>query len=187
VDIGTASTISNLVDILISQKSLGIVDGAPEAGPRALGHRSILFDPRNPDSKDIVNKIKKREWYRPFAGIILKDKIHNFFITNRIDDYSSMTVSLKATQLAKDTIPGIIHVDHTCRIQTVSSGFIFELLLEFYNRTGCPVLLNTSLNLASEPLVQTKQHVLDIISNSDLDYVYFVNDNKLIKNEKTPK
>lgn len=187
VDIGTASTISNLVDILISQKSLGIVDGAPEAGPRALGHRSILFDPRNPDSKDIVNKIKKREWYRPFAGIILKDKIHNFFITNRIDDYSSMTVSLKATQLAKDTIPGIIHVDHSCRIQTVSNGFIFELLLEFYNRTGCPVLLNTSLNLAGEPLVQTKQHVLDIISNSDLDYVYFVNDNKLIKNEKTPK
>lgn len=181
---GDSSTISNLVDILISQKSLGIVNGAPEAGPRALGHRSILFDPRNKDSKDIVNRIKKREWYRPFAGIILKDKLKDFFVTNNVDDYPFMTVSLKATQLAKDLVPGIIHVDDTCRIQTVSEGFIFELLTEFYNRTGCPILLNTSLNLAGDPLAQTKQDALDILNNSDLNYLYFVEDNKLIKSKE---
>jgi carbamoyltransferase len=181
---GKSSSIDELTDILISQKSLGIVNGAPEAGPRALGNRSILFDPRNINSKDIVNRIKKREWYRPFAGIILKDKINDFFVTNNINDYSFMTVSLKATQLAKNTVPGIIHVDNTCRIQTVSEGFIFELLTEFYKKTGCPMLLNTSLNLAGEPLVQTKQDALNILDNSALDYVYFVEDDKLVKNKE---
>jgi carbamoyltransferase len=95
-----------------------------------------------------------------------------------------MTVSLKATQLAKDTVPGIIHVDNTCRIQTVSEGFIFDLLTEFYKKTGCPMLLNTSLNLAGEPLVQTKQDALNILDNSALDYVYFVEDDKLVKNKE---
>lgn len=181
---GVSSTITELVDILMSQKSLAIVNNAPEAGPRALGNRSILFDPRNQNSKDIVNKIKKREWYRPFAGIILKDKLHQFFVTNNIDDYPFMTVSLKATKLAKETVPGIIHVDSTCRIQTVSEGFIFELLTEFYNKTGCPILLNTSLNLSGDPLAQTKQDTLNILDNSALDYVYFVEDNKLVKNKE---
>lgn len=184
VDKGESSTISNLVDILISQKSLGIFNGPPEAGPRALGNRSILFDPRNPNSKDIINKIKKREWYRPFAGIILKDKLKEFFITNGIEEYPFMTVSLQSTQLAKTLIPGIIHVDGTCRIQTVSEGFIFDLLTEFYNKTGCPMLLNTSLNLAGEPLAQTKKNALDILDNSELDYLYFVEDNRLVKNKE---
>ena len=184
IDVGSSSTTSELVDILISQKSLAIVNGAPEAGPRALGNRSILFDPRNQNSKDIVNKIKKREWYRPFAGIILKDKVHEFFVTNNINDYPFMTVGLKATDLAKKLVPGIIHIDGTCRIQTVSEGFIFELLTEFYKKTGCPVLLNTSLNLAGEPLAQTKQDVLDILDKSKLDYAYFVEDNRLVKNKE---
>lgn len=181
---GTSSTVSELVDILISQKSLGIFNGAPEAGPRALGNRSILFDPRNQNSKDIVNKIKKREWYRPFAGIILKDKLEEFFKSNNIGEYPFMTVSLHAKQLAKETVPGIIHIDGTCRIQTVSEGFIFDLLTEFYNKTGCPMLLNTSLNLAGEPLAQTKNDAINILKNSELDYVYFVEDDKLIENRE---
>ena len=181
---GVSSTITELADILISQKSLAIVNGAPEAGPRALGHRSILFDPRNKNSKDIINKIKKREWYRPFAGIILKDKINDFFVTNNVNDHPFMTVGLKATELAKETVPGTIHVDGTCRIQTVSEGFIFELLTEFYKKTGCPMLLNTSLNLAGDPLAQTKLDALTILDSSTLDYVYFVEDDKLVKNKK---
>jgi len=180
---GIDASIDDLVDILLSQKSLAIVDGAPEAGPRALGHRSILFDPRNPNCKDIVNKIKKREWYRPFAGIILKDKVHDFFVTHGIDDYPFMTVSLDATESSKNLVPGIIHKDGTCRIQTVSSGFIFDLLTEFYKKTNCPMLLNTSLNLAGDPLAQTKQDAVDILNNSELDYVYFVQDRKLLKTE----
>lgn len=184
INSGTNATISKLVDILLSQKSLGIFEGAPEAGPRALGHRSILFDPRNKDSKDIVNKIKKREWYRPFAGVILKDQVSNYFETNNIEDFANMTVSLKSKGEAKQLVPGIIHIDDTCRIQTVSEGFIFNLLSEFYRRTGCPMLLNTSLNLAGDPLSQTKQDALDILDNSTLDYVYFVDDDKLVKNKE---
>lgn len=184
---GTNASISELVDILLTQKSLAIVDGAPEAGPRALGHRSILFDPRNPNCKDIVNKIKKREWYRPFAGIILKDKVHEFFVTHGIDDYSFMTVSLDSTENAKNLVPGIIHVDGSCRIQTVSSGFVFDLLTEFYKKTGCPMLLNTSLNLAGDPLAQTKQDAIDILNNSELDYVYFVQDCKLLETKDIQK
>jgi carbamoyltransferase len=178
---GAEASITDLVDILLSQKSLAIVDGAPEAGPRALGHRSILFDPRNPNCKDIVNKIKKREWYRPFAGVILKDKVHDFFVTHNINDYPFMTVSLAATENAENLVPGIIHKDGTCRIQTVSSGFIFDLLTEFYKKTNCPMLLNTSLNLAGDPLAQTKQDAVDILKNSELDYVYFVQDCKLLE------
>lgn len=184
---GTDASISELVDILLAQKSLAIVDGAPEAGPRALGHRSILFDPRNPNCKDIVNKIKKREWYRPFAGIILKDKIHEFFVTHGINDYPFMTVSLSATENAKNIVPGIIHIDGSCRIQTVSSGFVFELLTEFYKKTGCPMLLNTSLNLAGNPLAQTKQDAVDILNTSKLDYVYFVQDCKLLETKDIQK
>ena len=181
---GISSTVSSLADILISQKSLGIFNGAPEAGPRALGHRSILFDPRNLNAKDIVNKIKKREWYRPFAGIILKDKLTEFFKSNNITEYPFMTVSLYANQTAKEIVPGIIHVDSSCRIQTVSEGFVFDLLTEFYKKTGCPMLLNTSLNLAGEPLAQTKEDAVNILNNSDLDYLYFVEDNRLLKNKE---
>jgi carbamoyltransferase len=81
---------------------------------------------------------------------------------------------------AKKLIPGIVHVDGTCRIQTVSDGFIFDLLSRYYNQTGCPVILNTSFNLAGEPLVQTKEEAIDTLIRSSLDAVYFVDDKRLI-------
>jgi carbamoyltransferase len=165
--------------LLIDQKSVAIFDGAPEAGPRALGHRSILFDPRNKNAKDIVNKIKKREWYRPFAGIILESQFNEYFDTCGLKESKFMTINFEAKSGVRDYVPGIIHVDNTCRIQTVSSGFLFNLLTLFYNKTGCPMLLNTSFNLAGEALVQTKKDALDTLNNCSLDAVYFVDDNKL--------
>ena len=178
---GSKTSLEELTDILISQNSLGIFEGAPEAGPRALGHRSILFDPRNPLSKDIVNKIKKREWYRPFAAVVLKDKIEEYFESNKHVDYSFMTVGLNIKVSKKDIIPGVTHVDGSCRVQTVSEGFLYDLLIEFYKKTGCPVLLNTSLNLAGSPLAQTKNDALSVFYNSDLNAMYFVDDNKIFK------
>jgi len=178
---GREASLEELTDILISQNSLGIFEGSPEAGPRALGHRSILFDPRNPLSKDIVNKIKKREWYRPFAAVVLKDKIEEYFESNEHVDYSFMTVGLNIKESKKDIIPGVTHVDGSCRVQTVSEGFLYDLLTEFYKKTGCPVLLNTSLNLAGSPLAQTKNDALSIFYNSDLNAIYFVDDNKIFK------
>ena len=177
---GESATIDALVDLLIEQKSLAIFEGNPEAGPRALGHRSILFDPRNPDAKKIVNHIKKREWYRPFAGVVLKSEFKNYFKTLDLDESPYMTINFEALPGVQDKIPGVIHVDNTCRIQTVSEGFIYQLLKQFYLKTGCPVLLNTSFNLAGEALVQTKYDALMTLKNSTLDAVYFVDDGKLV-------
>ena len=91
-----------------------------------------------------------------------------------------MTINFEALPGVQDKIPGVIHVDNTCRIQTVSEGFIYQLLKQFYLKTGCPVLLNTSFNLAGEALVQTKYDALMTLKNSTLDAVYFVDDGKLV-------
>lgn len=174
IDGGVVCDEEKLCDLLIEQKSIAIFDGNPESGPRALGNRSILFDPRNIDAKNIVNKIKKREWYRPFAGIILKEYFSEYFETCGLEESKYMTINFDC--LLPNKIPGVVHVDNTCRIQTVSSdnNFLYTLLKCFFNKTGCPVLLNTSFNLAGEPLVQTKKEAIDVLNNSDLDAVYFV-------------
>jgi carbamoyltransferase len=181
INSGEQATISQICDMLINQKSIAIFDGNPEAGPRALGHRSILFDPRSRDSKEKINLVKKREWYRPFAGIILESEFTNYFDTAGLTKSEYMTISFDAKENAKKLVPGIIHVDGTCRIQTISEGFLFEILTEFYKLTGCPMLLNTSFNLAGDPLVQIKKDAIDMLQNSCLDAVFFVGENKLVK------
>lgn len=177
---GNECDIDSLVEILCSQKTLAIFEGQPEVGPRALGHRSILFDPRNKDTKDIVNKVKKREWYRPFAGVILRDHFEQYFETLNLTESPYMTINFDCKSETKEYVPGIVHVDDTCRIQTVTEGFLFDLLTAFYKRTGCPMLLNTSFNLAGEALVHSKQDAINTLMNSDLDFVYFVDDRKII-------
>lgn len=177
---GIDAEIDDLCKLLMDQKSLAIFDGAPEAGPRALGHRSILFDPRNKDSKENINKVKQREWYRPFAGVILESEFSKYFDTVGLTKSEYMTVNFDALDVAKELVPGIVHVDGTCRVQTVSNGFLFELLTRFYEMTGCPMLLNTSFNLAGEPLVQTKKEAVSVLNRSCLDAVYFVDEKKLV-------
>ena len=177
---GKSTSIDEVAELLIKQKSIALFDGCPEAGPRALGHRSILFDPRSPSAKDIVNKIKNREWYRPFAGVILEEHFEEYFDTLGINKSEYMTINFDAKNITKNIVPGIIHVDGTCRIQTVSNGFLYDLLQKFYKTTGCPMLLNTSFNLAGQPLVQTKNDALNVLNNSMLDNVYFVKEGILI-------
>jgi carbamoyltransferase len=186
--LGNKTTISEIVKILIDQKIVSIFDGNPESGPRALGHRSILFDPRNIDGKVIVNTLKKREWYRPFAGIILENEFSNYFETLNLDKSEFMTISFDSKNGINEYVPSIIHVDNTCRIQTVSKndGFIYELLLNFYKQTGCPMLLNTSFNLAGEPLIQTKKDVINFMetvkNNSFFAGTYFVQTETFLTN-----
>lgn len=175
------TSISEIVLLLQQQKSIAIFEGAPESGPRALGHRSIIFDPRNSDCKDIINKTKKREWYRPFAGVILEEKLLDYFENIGIKKSEDMTVNFQALEHTSRDFPGIIHVDNTSRMQTVSTGFFYELLKEFYNETGCPMLLNTSFNLAGQPLVHSKQDAFDTFYNSDIDYLLFVDEMIIIK------
>tara|TARA_R100000742_G_C4277906_1_gene100177 strand:+ start:325 stop:1956 length:1632 start_codon:yes stop_codon:yes gene_type:complete len=176
--IGKKSNIKEISKLLANKKSVAIFEGNPEAGPRALGHRSILFDPRHSDAKQIVNNIKKREWYRPFAGVVLKTEFKKYFETLDLKESPYMTINFNV--LPKAPIPGVVHVDNTCRVQTVSEGFLYKLLKQFYVDTKCPVLLNTSFNLAGEALVQTQEDALLTLKNSSLDAIYFVDEEKIV-------
>ena len=187
--VGEEKNIDDLCEILENQKILAIFDGKPESGPRALGHRSLLFDPRNKNGREIVNKLKNREWYRPFAGIILEAFFEEYFHSMGLIKSEYMTLNFDCKDGVENAIPSIVHVDKTCRIQTVSkkNGFLYDLLLKYYKRTGSPILLNTSFNLAGKPLIQTKADALSFIENvdcEDFEGVYFVNDERLVYRNK---
>jgi carbamoyltransferase len=183
--IGSDVSILDIAKLLDSGKSIGVYNGLAEAGPRSLGNRSILFDPRNKDAKDKVNAIKKREWYRPFAGMVLEQDAPIYFDMGQIKQSEFMTISFPVTEKAKNTIPGVIHVDDTCRIQTVNTNnpIMFNLLNEFKAITGVGVLLNTSFNLAGKPLVETPEDAIETLKSSALDYIWFPEISKLVSKE----
>lgn len=130
----------------------------------------------------MVNILKRREWYRPFAGIILEEHFSDYFETLGLKKSEYMVINFDAKPDVRDYVPSIVHVDNTCRVQTVSEkdGFIFELLTSFHERTGCPMLLNTSFNLAGKPLIQTEDDALEFIDAvKDLEIfsgVYFADE-----------
>ena len=135
---------------------IGVANGRAEFGPRALGNRSILADPRGPDVKDRVNAVKKREPFRPFAPIILAEHADEYFELNH-NRYDYMQYAVKCRR--PDLFPAIVHVDGTSRVQTVnkdSPSVIRPILEAWYAKTGCPMLLNTSLNIKGQPLVNTE-------------------------------
>lgn len=176
---GSKVTVDQVAQLLASGKSVAVFEGNPEAGARALGHRSILLDPSSSDAKDKMNKIKKREWYRPFAGVILEDEFPNYFDTLGLKSAPDMTISFEAKPLAVEKMSGVIHADNSCRIQTVHQGTLHRILTAFYEKTGVPALMNTSFNLAGAPLVQTVDDALATLANSDLDYVVFVDNDDM--------
>ena len=181
---GVKKSTKDLCDILNNQKIVAIFEGAPESGQRALGHRSLLFDPRNVEGKRIVNSLKNREWYRPFAGVILKEKFKEYFETLGVEESPHMVLNFKCKPIMKKNFPAIVHVDNTCRVQTIDKGFLYDLLKEFYKKTGCPFLLNTSFNLAGKPLIQTKKEAVEFVktsNNPSFEGVYFIDDKKLFK------
>jgi len=162
-------------EYLVDQKVVALFQGQSEYGPRALGNRSILFDPRNPKGKDIINGIKKREWFRPFAGTIMLEYVHDYFEMLTLKESPYMSFAVQAKEKAIKEVPSIIHVDNTCRIQTVTreqNKHFYELIEEFYNKTGVPILFNTSFNLAGEPLVETLADAIDTVNRSEIDYIY---------------
>lgn len=184
-DTGLDTSYKDISLLLNNNKSVAIYYKLAEAGPRALGHRSILFDARNPSAKDLVNIIKKREWYRPFAAACLKEDAEKYFDLHDNIGYEFMTINADANDLAKKEIPGVLHVDGTCRIQIVKdeSEPLYKLLKEFKKLTGVGVLLNTSFNLAGEALVETPGDAINTFNNSDLHCLWFPEIGKsLIKN-----
>jgi len=147
--------IDDIINDLKTNGVSAVATGKAEYGPRALGNRSILADPRLPDVKDRVNRLKQRESFRPFAPAILSEHVGDYFdIPHRHWRADYMQFAVPCLEPAK--YPGIIHVDGTSRVQTVGTAGGFRSLLEqWYAETGCPMLLNTSLNIKGEPLVNT--------------------------------
>jgi carbamoyltransferase len=170
------------VERLKSGKVVGWFQGRFEWGPRALGNRSIIADPGNPQMKDIVNaKIKFREPYRPFAPSVLAECAEKYFdLPNAVNHYPARymlyVVPVKPSQQA--TLPAITHVDGTGRLQTVfkeQSPRYYKLIERFGQATGVPVLLNTSFNLKGEPIVTTPANAFNTYSKSEMDALVLEN------------
>jgi len=162
-DIQGEYPVNGLINKLETQKIVGVANGRAEFGPRALGHRSLLADPRGPDIKDTVNAIKHRQEFRPFAPAILEEYVSDYFDTSTIGTQSPY---MQYTAVCKrpEEFPAIVHVDNTSRIQTVGKNDSpgFRALLEaWYAKTGCPMLLNTSLNIKGKPMVNNEQDAKD--------------------------
>jgi len=171
---GTKVTISDIANNIMSNKSVALFHGKAEAGPRALGHRSILFNAMNSNARDIVNKIKMREWYRPFAAAVLEEDADQYFDMAGIGS-PFMTVSFPVLDGVAKMFSGVVHVDGTCRIQTVNKDvpILYQLLKEIKKLSGHGVVLNTSFNLAGEPLVETPDDAIRTLQNSELDVLWF--------------
>ena len=148
---------NSILDILLTDKIVGVANGRAEFGPRALGNRSLLADPRGKEIKDKVNEIKHRQKFRPFAPVILEEYADMYFDIPR-GWSNSRYMQVVSRCRVPDLFPAIIHHDRTSRVQTVpkdGSG-IRELLEKWYVMTGCPMLLNTSLNVRGEPMVNDR-------------------------------
>jgi carbamoyltransferase len=177
------TTHKDVVKLLKSKNIVAMFQGRSENGPRALGNRSILFDPTFKDGKDFVNLVKKREYFRPFAGTILQDDVHEWFDLRGMKDSPFMMYAVNCQPGVEEKIPAIIHVDGTCRIQTVTeeqNKHYYDLIKTFKDETGIPILFNTSFNLGGEPLVETLDDAFRTLENSKIEYLYLPEHKKLI-------
>jgi carbamoyltransferase len=156
-DIPSAYPTNDALDVLLSDRIVGVASGRAEFGPRALGNRSLLADPRGNDIKEKVNDIKQRQQFRPFAPVILEELVHDYF-DMPIGWSNNRYMQSVARCRYPDLFPAIVHADGTSRVQTVpkdGSG-IRELLEKWFIMTDCPMLLNTSLNIKGEPIVNDR-------------------------------
>lgn len=183
-DIETTDVTPADIAKMISEKNIvAMVQGRSEAGPRALGNRSILYDPTDPKGKDTVNKVKGREWFRPFAGSMMQEHFEEWFDTYGMEETPFMMYAMDFKLEKHGECPAITHVDGTCRIQTVTKeqNEVYHTLIdEFRKITGVPILFNTSFNLAGEPLVETLDDAMRTIKNSDIKYLYLPELGKLV-------
>jgi carbamoyltransferase len=169
--------ISAAVDLLCEGKIIGWFQGRSELGPRALGQRSILCDPRRPDGKAVLNmRVKHREAFRPFAPVILLEEAKNWFeLDGQSPESPFMLRVCKFREDRKQEVPAVVHVDDTGRFQTLTkeaNGQLYELVKKFHEKTGVPILLNTSFNVMGEPIVETPEDALLTFLSTGLDYCF---------------
>ena len=182
------------VELLKAEKVIGWVQGRMEFGPRALGNRSILGDPRSAKMQSVMNlKVKFRESFRPFAPIILRERVAEFFELEEESPYMLLVAPVRAAlrrpvdsslrgmerlKQIRSTIPAVTHVDYSARIQTVTreqNPRIHALLERFAQVTGCPVLVNTSFNVRGEPIVCSPDDAYRCLVNTEMDYLVIGN------------
>lgn len=160
-------------NLLAKGKIIGWFQGGSELGPRALGHRSILSDPRRKNMKEFLNlKVKGRESFRPFAASVLEEKSKDYFDLNIPSPFMLLVASVKKDKV--NEIPAVTHIDGTSRIQTVNSwegGIFYKLIKNFYKITGVPLVLNTSFNLSGEPIVETPTDAMRCFLRTGMDYL----------------
>ena len=159
-DLGGEYPVQKIVDGILKDGIVAVANGRAEYGPRALGNRSILADPRDSSIKDKVNSIKQREMFRPFAPVVMEECASKWFDMDFASPYMQYTVKC----LQPEKIPSVVHIDGTSRVQTVNKNQhrgLWRALNKFYLQTGVPILLNTSLNIKGQPLINDEQDVLD--------------------------
>ena len=159
-DLGGEYPVEQIITELIKNKIAAVATGKAEYGPRALGNRSILADPRDPNIKDEVNKIKKRELFRPFAPVVLEEYANRWFDM----DFASPYMQYAVKCLQPDKVPAVVHKDGTSRVQTVNAKQhpgLHQVLSNWYVLTGVPVLLNTSLNIKGQPLLNDSNDIIE--------------------------
>ena len=165
-----------------NQKIISLFGGGSESGRRALGNRSIVADPRSKDMKGILNeKVKHRQWFRPFAPAILRESVLEWFEEDVDSPYMSMAIKFKEGQA--DKVPAVVHYDNTGRVQTVSKDhnpWWHNFLKKWENISGVPILINTSFN-DREPIVETPEHALNCFLKTNIDYLYFYDFNILVE------
>ena len=153
----------------------GIFRGRMEAGPRALGNRSVIASPKDSDMLERINHIKGREMFRPIAPIVKEERFDDFFVGEK-NQYMLFTCTVK--QDARDKIPAVTHVDYTSRVQTMTSKsnpFVYGILDEFEKLTEIPVIINTSLNFRGKPIVENPVEALGNFYSSGLDFLVIGN------------
>jgi carbamoyltransferase len=169
------SLIEKTAKIISDGYVVGWYQDKMEWGPRALGNRSILADPRNAKMKDILNeKIKHRESFRPFAPSVLEEFASDYFDIDIPSPYMLMVANVKQPE----KIPAVTHVDGTARLQTVSkesNSLYYDLINEFYKITGIPIIINTSMNVMGEPIVNTPSDAYNMILKTEMDYILLGN------------
>lgn len=172
---------SYVASLLTQGKIVSVFNGRSESGRRALGNRSILADPRNKDMKDMINeKVKHRQWYRPFAPSVLEEHGKEWFEKFRPSPYMGFVFQIREDMRGK--APAIEHFDGTARIQSVNreqNEWYYDLINAFYKLTGVPILLNTSFN-DREPIVETPQDAINCFLGTDIDYLYFADTKDIV-------
>ena len=157
-DLGGEYPVNEIVKGILKDGIVAVATGRAEYGPRALGNRSILADPRDPSIKDKVNLIKQRELFRPFAPVVMEECASKWFDMDFASPYMQYTVKC----LKPELVPSVVHADGTSRVQTVNrkeNRGLWRVLNKFYLQTGVPMLLNTSLNIKGQPLLNDENDI----------------------------